>query len=101
MFGNTMALTAGVSDGTGLPASSRVPVNLRVSCEAGLIGILPEALTFSGTSVAGTWVSGCVRVTVNGMPAINGTSAGTAVNASGVVTGPLQITQPSTRLQTT
>ena len=101
MSGNSMALTQGVVDVFAVPASARVPVNLRVQCEAGPIGILPEALTFTGTNVAGTWAVGTVRVSVNGMPAINTMSVGTAVNAVGAVTGPLQIIQPSMRLQTT
>ena len=95
-----MALTVGVVGG-GVPATARVPINLRVQCEAGLVGILPEALTFPGPTVAGTWAVGTTRVTVNNLPAINTVSTGTGVNAVGAVVGPLQIVQPSARLQIT
>ena len=101
MSGNAMALTVGVVDAASTPATSRVPVNLRVYCESGLVGVLPEVLTFSATTTVGNWVSGTVRVSINGLPAINAVSAGTGYNASGVPTGPLRVQQPSTRLSAT
>jgi hypothetical protein len=101
MSGNAMALTAGVLDAAGTPATSRVPVNLRVRCESGPVGVLPEVMTFSAVTTVGNWVSGTTRVTVNGLPAINTVSAGTGYNVAGTATGPLQVAQPSTRLTIT
>lgn len=101
MSGNAMALTAGVVDAANTPATARVPVNLRVRCESGPIGVLPEVMSFSATTIVGNWVAGTTRVTVNGLPAINTVSAGTGFNVSGSPTGPLRVSQPSARLTVT
>lgn len=74
---------AGLQDGTGIPATSKVTANARVSTRTGSVSLITDVFTWPGPSTTGNFITSMTRVTVNGTPAINRTCAGQALNAVG------------------
>lgn len=90
-------LPAGVQDPTGSPASAKQSANTRVKTAAGTISVLSDVLTFSGTFTSGNFIIPMQRVTIGGVPAINGATAGQAISSAGPP-GPITVTQTDGRV---
>ena len=94
------SLPTGIVDGTSVPATAKVPANFRVTSAGMPVGVVGDVITFTGVpTVSGTWASGSLRVTVNGLPVINQSSTGVTVLAVGGPGGPPRLQFPSTRVQ--
>lgn len=86
---NVHTLAAGLQDGTGVPAMSKVTANTRVQTQTGTITLISDVFTWPGPSTTGNFVVPMARVTIDGVPAINQASAGVALNASSGVPVPV------------
>lgn len=76
-------LPSGLQDGSGIPATSKVTANTRVSTHTGSVTLISDVFTWPGPSTTGNFLVPMTRVTINGTPAVNRNAAGQALNASG------------------
>lgn len=83
MSTNLHVLPAGLQDGTGVPAASKVSANQRVETQAGKLTLISDMFSWPGPSTTGQFIVPMQRVLVNGTPCVNAGSAGQALNASG------------------
>lgn len=79
MSGGVHVLSAGVQDGTAVPAASKVSANVRVSTALGPISLATDVLTYPGPSTIGNWLVPNQRTSVNGVPTVGQSSAGQAI----------------------
>ncbi len=99
MAAGVEGLVQGIVDPTNVPATTKVSPNLRVSVATGTIGVLGDVVTFPGPLTAtGTWVSGTLRTTINGLPVITQTAVGASVTVAGPPGGPIRVAVPDTRV---
>jgi hypothetical protein len=83
MSANVHVLPAGLQDGTGVPASSKVSANQRVQTASGTISLISDVFTWPGPSTTGNFIVPMTRVLIDTTPGINATCAGQAINAAG------------------
>lgn len=83
MSANVHVLAAGLQDGTGVPASSKVTANSSVTTQTGPISLISDVFTWPGPSTTGNFLVPMQRVLIHGTPAVNATAAGQALNAAG------------------
>lgn len=94
-------LPTGIQDATGVPAASKVTANARVSTAAGTISVMSDVLTFPGPSTVGNFLTPMSRVTIGGVPAINGSCQGTAINGITGIPAPFTIVLTDSRVSGT
>lgn len=100
MAGGIESMVAGIADGTGVPASAKLPANFRVLASGQPVGVVGDVITFSGLpTVSGAWLSGSLRVQAGGLPVIDLSSTGTTVLANGAPGGPPRLQFPSLRVR--
>lgn len=81
-----------IADATGLPASSFVPTNQRVTSSQLPLSVMTDVPIFPGPTMTGTWTMAGTRVTATNIGVINTGSIGVGYNAAPASSGPLQIT---------
>ncbi len=89
-------LASGIAAG-GITAIAKISANTRVKTAAGPIGVIAEVVQFPGPPVVGNWVSGCTRVQIMGMPAINQAASGTSFTPVPSPFGPMMVQQGDAR----
>lgn len=94
-------LPAGIQDATGVPAASKITGNMRVSTAAGSISVMSDILTFPGPSTIGNFITPMSRVMIGGIPAINGSCQGTAINGVSGAPAPFTIVLTDSRVSGT
>lgn len=99
MANGVQILVPGIVDPIQSPAVARVTANLRVTGTAGAVGLTTDVLSFaSAAAVAGNWILGALRTTINGIPVVHQTSIGTAINPLGSPTSPVTVRQGDSRV---
>lgn len=94
------SMATGICDGTSVPATAKIPANFRVMASSQPVGVVGDIISFTGVpTVSGTWASGSLRVTINGVPAINQSSTGATVLAIGSPGGPPRLQIPSFKVE--
>lgn len=81
---NFHTMPVGVQDSTGIPAASKVTANTQVQTLTGTISLISDIFTWPGPSTTGNFILPMTRVTINGVPGINQSTSGIALNAAGV-----------------
>lgn len=88
-----------IFDPISVPAVAKVGPNFRVTVATGPIGVVGDVVTFPGPLTAtGTWVSGTIRTTINGLPVITQTAVGASVTVAGPPGGPIRLGIPDMRV---
>jgi len=87
------AKEGGISDGTGVSASSKTSANTRVKTASGAIGILTDIPSFGGPTATGVFTVGTMRCKINGLPMITTAAVGIGISSAPPppTTGPLQV----------
>lgn len=99
MASGVESMVSGIADGTGLPATAKVPANFRVLASGQPVGVVGDVITFSGLpTVSGAWLTGSLRVQAGGLPVVHSPSTGTTVLANGSPGGPPRLQIPSFRV---
>ena len=96
------SIPAGISDGPGAPAPTRITANSRVRATTGPIGIITDVPTFPPPTATGVWTVGTVRCRINGQPVVTATAVGIGIAATAPVppsTGPLRLTLSDSRVR--
>ena len=95
MPGNVQTIATGVSDAAGVPATTKISPNTRVSATTGTLGTVADVLQFPGVAppftVIGNWVSPNTRVLVGGLPSISQSAVGVCFSAVPAPTGPMRV----------
>lgn len=96
------SIPAGISDGPGAPALSKITANCRVRATTGPIGIITDVLTFPPPTATGVWVVGTVRCRINGLPVVTTTAVGIGIATTAPTppsTGPLRLALSDSRVR--
>jgi hypothetical protein len=100
MASGVQSITQGIVDSTSTPATARVPANFRVTASGQPIGVVGDVITFNGLPTAsGSWVVGSMRVTIQGLPAINESAQGISVLSNGSPGGPIRVQTSDPRVK--
>jgi len=95
-------IPAGISDGPGVPALSKVTANTRVRATTGPIGIITDVPTFPPPTATGLWTVGTMRCRINGLPVITTTAVGIGIAVTAPTppsTGPLRVAISDSRVR--
>jgi hypothetical protein len=99
MASGVESLPSGIVDGTGVPATAKLPANFRVLASSQPVGVVGDVISFTGVpTVTGAWLTGSFRVLASGLPVVNVSSTGTTVLANGSPGGPPRLAFPSQRV---
>jgi uncharacterized Zn-binding protein involved in type VI secretion len=99
MASGVQAIAQGIVDSTSTPATAKLTANFRVTVSGQPVGVLGDVITFNGLPTAsGSWVTGSLRVSVNGLPVITQTAQGISVLSVGGPGGPILVQTPDTRV---
>lgn len=95
------SVPAGISDGPGVPAASKVSANQTVRGATGPIGILTDVPQFGGATLTGLWIMGALRCQINGIPVVHATSVGIGIASvpPPPTTGPLRLSQSDSKVK--
>ena len=100
MTSGVQAIAQGIVDSFSTPATAKVTANFRVTAAGQPIGVVGDVITFNGLpTVSGSWVSGSLRATINGMPVINQIAQGVSVLSNGSPGGPILVQTPDMRVK--
>jgi uncharacterized Zn-binding protein involved in type VI secretion len=99
MATGVQSIVAGIVDATSTPATAKVPANFRVTASGLPVGVVGDVVSFTGLpTVTGTWITGSMRVTVNGLQVINQSASSVTVLSNGSPGGPMVLQTPDTRV---
>lgn len=92
-MGNPTVINAAeIADSAGLPATSLVPTNQRVTSNQMPLSVQTDVPIFPGPTVTGTWTVAGTHATATGIGIINTGSIGLGYDAVPASSGPLKIT---------
>lgn len=99
MTSGVQTFAPGIVDSFSVPALAKIGANFRVTASGQPIGVVGDVITFAGLPTAsGSWVTGSLRATINGLPAINQTAVGVSVLSVGTPGGPIMVQTPDFRV---